>query len=246
MDKKMVPLVMILVLALMTLACGSSVNLPNSIKGNGNVEQESRDVGSFDKIDLRGLGQVYIELGEDEALEVSGEENLLRYIETYTEGDTLVIEIEDNRNLVPTEPLEFFITVVELEEMNVSGLGDIELPAIETTSFTIEISGAGNIDMDALDAKSLDVRLSGLGDLNIDGGEVNTVNVRISGSGNFDSRRVDCQEADINISGLGSATVTVSDYLDVSISGGGNVNYYGSPEVDSDISGLGKLDHVGD
>jgi len=246
MNKKLVLLVMIFALALTTLACGTSVNLPNSIKGHGNVEQETRDVGSFDKIELRGLGQVYVELGEDEALEVSGEENLLRYIETYTEGDTLVIENEDNRNLVPTEPLEFFITVVELEEVSVSGLGDVELPSIETTAFTLDISGAGNIDMDALNAKSLTVRLSGLGDLSIDGGEVDTLKVSISGSGNFNSRRMDSQEANVSIGGLGSATVSVSDYLDVSISGGGNVNYYGSPEVDSDISGLGKLDHMGD
>ena len=246
MYKRIVPIVMIVVLALVTLACGATVNLPDSIKGNGDIVQETREVGSFDTIELRGLGQIYVEFGDEEALEVSGEENLLRYIETYTEGGSLVIEIEDNRTLVPTEKLEYFITVVELKELDVSGLGDIELPSIETDSFRVEISGAGNIDVDALNADTLDVRLGGLGDLTVERGEVNQLKVDISGSGNFNSRRMDSQEAEINISGLGSATVSVSEYLDVNISGGGSVNYYGSPEVDTEISGLGRLDHKGD
>lgn len=239
--KKLFPLIVIVALALMTTAC-----IPNTVKGNGNVEQETRSIESFDYIELNGMGNVHVELGDEPALEVSAEENLLPYIKTYVRGDSLIIEIKDNVNIVPTEPLDFYITAVALTGIEVSGLADVELPAVETERFTIDVSGAGNINMDELVADSLDVKLSGLGSLDVDGGEVGSQVIDISGSGGYNARHLESQETEIVISGLGSATVSVSDYLRVNISGGGDVNYYGNPEVDSNISGLGDIDRLGD
>jgi hypothetical protein len=246
MNKKMIPIMMILVLALSTLACSVTFNLPDAIKGNGNVEQESREISGFEKIVLRGIGNVYVEFGEEEALEISAEENLLEHIETYTKGDVLIIEIERDKNIVPTEPIDYFITAVELNAVEVSGLADVQLPDIEANSFNVEISGSGDIDIESLNAERFEADLSGLGSLSVDGGQVISQSVEISGSGSYDSHRMDSEEAEIRISGLGSATLSVTDYLKVRISGGGDVNYYGNPEVDSDISGLGDLDHMGD
>lgn len=246
MKNKTILLTIMAILALTTLACGFTFNLPNTVEGNGNIEQESRSIESFDKIELNGIGNIYVEIGEEPTLEISAEENLLEYIETYNRGETLVIEIKDRANIMPTEPVDFYITATSLSSVDVSGLADVQLPAIEADRFSITISGAGDIDMDELVAESLNVELGGLGSFTINGGEVEQQDVVISGSGSFNSRRMDSQEADINISGLGSATVSVSDMLDVNISGGGSVNYYGSPEVKSNISGLGDLDKIGD
>lgn len=246
MSKKFIPLMIIAALAVAALACSVTFNLPNTVEGSGDVEQESRSIESFDKINLSGIGHVYVEMGEEASLEVSAEENLLEYIETYTRNNTLYIEIKEGINIIPTESIDFYITAVELTSVDVSGLADVELPAVEAESFTIDISGAGDIEMDEFVGKLLDVSLSGLGNFSINDGEVEQQNVSISGSGNYNSKNLNSQDAEIKISGLGSATVTVSEYLMVDISGGGDVNYYGSPEVDSDISGLGDLDHLGD
>lgn len=246
MKNKTILLSILTVLVITTLACSATINLPDSVKGSGTVEQESRSIESFDKIELNGIGNIHVVLGDAPALEISAEENLLDYIETYNRGKTLVIEIKNNVNIMPTESVDFYITAVSLNSVDISGLADVELPAIEADTFSITISGAGNIEMDELVAGSLKVDLSGIGSCNINGGEVEQQNVEISGSGNFNSHGMDSQEANIHISGLGSATVAVSDQLDVEISGSGNVKYYGSPEVHSEISGLGDLDQLGE
>jgi len=239
-------LIILIVMAMATMACQFNIRTPRSVTGNGNVSQEERSIESFDKIEINGLGEITVELGEEEALTVEAEDNLLPYLETYVRGTTLVIEIEDGRTIIPTEPVKFYLTVVSLDGVTVSGLGNIFLPKIDTDRFRIDISGAGNIDIDSVYADSFDATMSGLGDLTIGDGQVATQDVTISGSGKYSARTMESDEASITISGLGSATLRVSQYLKVTISGGGDVNYYGNPEVDSEISGIGGLDRLGD
>ena len=246
MKKQNVFILVILALVLTTLACSFTVNLPNAVKGNGDTKTEERTVESFDQIDLRGFGNVYVELGDKESLEITAEENLLPYIETYVQGSTLIIEMERGKNILPTESIDFYLTVVELEGIKLSGLADINLPDIESDSFTITISGSGDIDMKGLTADKLDVTLSGLGNLRIDEGRLQDEDILISGSGKFSAAHVEADRVSVQISGLGSATVWATETLDVTISGGGDVEYYGNPDVSQNISGLGDLDHLDD
>ncbi len=244
--KKLVLILVTAALMLSTMACGVNIELPRTVRGNGNVVEESRSIESFSRLDFQGIGNIYVSYGEKESLTIEAEENLIPYLETFTRGDTLVIKVESGRNINPTAPVDFYLTITSLESVEVSGLGNIELPEMEAERFSIEISGAGDIEIEAMVADSFEAQMSGLGNLEIDGGEVVSQDVRISGSGKYNARRMDSQDANIEISGLGSATVSVSEYLDVSISGAGDVEYYGDPEIDRSISGLGDLDRMGD
>lgn len=237
---------MVAVLALVTMACGFSISLPDTVEGNGNLIDETREIGRFDAIELNGLGEIIVELGEEESLRVEAEENLLPHLETYTSGSRLVIEVEEDINIQPTEPVRFYITAVSLEGVDVSGLGDVQLPEVEADRFAVSISGLGDIEFAGLNAEYFIVDLSGLGDLTIQDGEVFSQEIHISGGGSYTAGSVESSEVEVDVSGVGSATVRVSDTLKVSISGSGNVNYYGSPDVETDISGVGDLDRLGD
>ncbi|MBN2045518.1 MAG: DUF2807 domain-containing protein [Anaerolineales bacterium] len=246
MNKKLILILAAAALALSTMACGMNFYLPQTIRGNGSLVQQSRSIESFDQLDFRGIGNIYISYGEQRSLIIEAEENLLPYLETYTQGDTLVIEVEEGKNINPTAPVDFYLTVTNLERVDLSGLGNVYLPEVQADRFSIQISGAGDIEIDALVAQSLEAEMIGLGNLDIDGGQVVSQDIRISGSGKYSAPRLDSKEANIEISGLGSAAISVSDYLDVTISGAGDVEYYGSPEIDQSISGLGDLDKLGD
>jgi hypothetical protein len=246
MKKQTTLLLIVIALVLSSVACSTTSFSVRTIRGNGDVVEESRDVSSFDEIQLSGIGNLYIEYGDDESLVIEAEENLMRYIETDVTGRKLVIGFDDDNSYQPTEDIDFYLTVVELDGVAISGLGSVNLPEVDTDRFEIKISGAGDVSIDALYAERLEVELSGLGDVDIDGGEVNFQDVRISGSGSYSARRLESSEADVHVSGLGSATVTVEDYLDARISGAGDINYYGSPEIDVDISGLGSLHSMDD
>jgi len=237
----------ILVLALSTLACSVTVNggEVRRLEGSNVLVSEERQVSGFNRVDMAGIGFLVIEFGDSEALTIEAEDNLIDYIQTEVVGQELVIKFEEGRNYQPTETIRFYLTVVELDELVVSGLSEVELPEIEVTDFTIEISGGGEVDMDRLDAKLFEVNVKGLGSLTIDSGTVVRQEISISGGGRYSARRLESQDADVDISGLGAATVRVSDTLTVNISGGGNVEYYGDPTVDSNISGIGKVERIG-
>lgn len=238
--------ILLLVLTVAVSACSVNLTIPDTIRGNGVVVEETRPVGEFARLDVQGIGNVYVELGDAPSLTIEAEENLLPYIEVENRGDRLVISSERNKNLIPTESVNIYLTVTGLEGVIISGLGNVELPALEAARFTIDLNGAGDIEIESLTAESLRADLSGLGDLQIDAGEVVSQEISISGSGKYDGAGLASQTANIEISGLGSAVVRVSDKLDVSISGAGGVEYYGDPEIDRSISGLGNLEKIGD
>ena len=236
----------LVVLTLTTLACSLDLNSVKTVHGEGELVEESRQVEGFSKIEINGVGEIIVELGTEESLTVEAEENLVQYLETYVRGNTLVIEIEDRIRIVPTKSLTFYITVVSLDGLDISGAGNIQLPEIEADRFSIDLSGAGNIEFDSLNADTFDVSMSGVGNLSVFDGQVSSQKVVISGAGKYSARNLESDDAEITISGVGSATLRAENYLKVTISGGGDVSYYGNPDVDSEISGLGDLDRLGD
>jgi hypothetical protein len=218
----------------------------NAVRGSGNVVEEERSVSGTSGIHLAGLGTVTIELGDQEALRIEAEDNLLEYFETEVRGGTLWIEQQENKNLRPKEPVNFFVTAKTLDSLALSGSGEIIVPPVSAERFSLDLSGSGEIDINDLDADSLEVTISGSGDVNIAAGAVESQDVDISGSGEYDARDMESASADVRVSGSGKATVRASNHLQVDVSGSGDVRYAGNPTVDSDVSGSGDVERIGD
>jgi hypothetical protein len=245
-------LVVLAVLTLMasSLACSFCFSIPvpglQAVRGSGDVVEETRDVSGFTGVSLETIGDLYIEVGEQEGLLIEAEESLIPYIETEVQNDVLEIGTASGVNLRPSEPIRFYLTVEELDSIKLAGSGDIEAPDLEAGRFSVTISGSGEVDMGDLYADSLEIAISGSGDLEISGGEVEDQEISISGSGGYDARDMQSAEARLHISGSGSAVVWVSERLDASISGSGTVRYVGSPAVEVRASGSGSVEQIGE
>ena len=248
MKKQYLLIVVLLVMALSTLACGVTIDGVdlNSVRGSGTVVTEERQVSGFERVELSGIGALVIEVGSEETLVIEAEDNLLEYIETTVRGDTLEIGSRERTNLQPTEPISYYLTVKSLDSISVSGLGNVVGPGLEATRFSVDISGAGDVSLESLDAERLDISISGLGSLGIDAGQVSEQSIDLSGSGGYNGRNLESADAEIYVSGLGSASVWATENLFVNISGSGSVRYAGDPSVDMDISGLGSLKKIDD
>jgi hypothetical protein len=212
-----------------------------TVRGTGDMASEDREVGDFSAVDLAGIGTVAVEFGNKTALRIEAEENLLPYLESKVEGDTLTLGIREGVNVLPTQGIFYYLTVPDLEEITVSGLGNVDVPHLEGTTTAINVNGGGDINIEALQAKDLKVLISGLGDLTIDGGQVADQNITITGGGNYHARELASEVANISITGLGSAAVWARDALNASITGGGSVRYVGHPQVTQNITGLGEV-----
>ena len=241
---KKLPLIMIfLLMAFAFSACGFEVNI-DAEKGSGNVITETRDVSGFDRVVLSGIGDVQVEQGESESLEIEAEDNLMEYITTEVRDGVLYIGFE-RKAILPTENIRFNLTMIDVRGLETEGVSNIQADKINTDSLDVSIGGTGNINIDDLSTERLNVTISGAGNFNVEG-KAGRQSVKLSGAGNYDGERLESQEADVEINGLGKITVWVTEELDATISGAGNVDYYGNPEVRQQISGLGRLKHEGD
>jgi len=240
-------LVLLLALALMgsSMAC-SLLGGWRVVRGSGRVVEEEREVSGFTGVALNGVGHLTIERGDTERLRIEAEDNLLPYIETQISGGVLEIGQRTNVNLWPKRPINFYLTVVNLESVAVSGSGQVEAPVLEAERFSLAISGSGDAKMDGLDTQELTVQISGSGKVDIAGGKADKQDVSISGSGRYTARDLESMDAQVRISGSGSATIRVSDNLDVTVSGSGDVQYLGRPRIQQAVSGSGKVRSIGD
>jgi len=237
---------MITALVLGSLACTVTLNMPGftRVSGSGNIVMVERDVSDFTGVEFGGVGTLHIELADEEVLRIETDDNLTQYIVTEVRGDKLHIELRQNVNIDPSEPIQYYLKVKSLDYLSVSGLGSVNAPELSADRFTLNISGSGDMRLDGLQAGTLAVGISGLGSLSIAGGEVGSQSISISGSGGYQAEEMKSSQADLQISGLGSATVWAEERLDVSISGSGTVRYVGDPTIKYEISGLGKLERI--
>jgi Putative auto-transporter adhesin, head GIN domain len=245
-------IIFILLAAMLSISCGVTdlvqrVGGGNTITPSDVIITDQRTVSDFTAIDLRSFGKVNLTQGDSVSLTIKGSDNIVPLIHTTVSNGKLIIDMDNNVNVLHVsnkDILTFDITVKDLTDLTISGLGDVQMDTLSTTSFNVTMSGAGNLVLNHLTAESLQVNVSGLGGVEI-AGKVTTASFEIPGAGGVKAGDLECQTATVNISGLGGATVWVTGQLTGSISGAGDVSYYGNPQTNTTSSGLGSFKSLG-
>jgi hypothetical protein len=215
------------------------------VRGSGNVIQEKRDVGNFDKVATTSSGDVVITQTGEESLIVETDDNIMQYVETEVRGKTLYLGIKPGAaNPSPTR-LRFTVTADELAGLETSSSGDIDSGSIETDYLDVKVSSSGDISIDSLDAWALAVKISSSGSVEVSG-EVSEQDVTISSSGEYRAGDLRSETTEMTISSSGDATVWVTESLDVRLSSSGSVNYYGNPRTDVSATSSGKAKSMGE
>ena len=230
---------MIGMLAIFAASCTWTVGF---VRGSGDIKTEEREVSDFHKVHLSGVGNLIITQGEEESLIIEADDNIIPLIETDVSGERLTISFIRGYNFIPSANIKFYLTVIDLDEISLSGAGDIDCEDFRTESLEFEVSGAGDLNFD-VNAERIEVNSSGAADLTLSG-KAGSQDIEISGAGKYNGGELESRECEITVSGAGSATVNVSEKLDVEIDGVGNVYYIGDPQVTQDISGLGKIKSI--
>ncbi len=229
--------------ALLFGACNFNLNL-NIQSGSGNVIREDRLVSGFDKLSLSGIGDVTLTQGNEDALAIEAEDNVLSNIKTEVRDGTLFISYE-KKSVVPTKPIKFYLTMRNISELQTLGVSNIHSDSIQADRLNVGISGTGNVNINNLTANRAAINVSGAGNFKADG-QVNDIKVTLSGAGNYEGKDLRSMNADVTITGLGRVVVWATDNLDIIISGGGGVEYYGNPQVSKNITGIGTVSQKGD
>ena len=216
-------------ISLSLLACQLGGLIPDSaktVRGSGDVVEETRALRSVSGVNLATLGHLTIELGDTESLRIEGEDNLMEYIETEVRGGLLIIGTQEDIRLDPTRPVNYFLTVTDLDTILISSSGDIKMANLETDTLEVDINSSGSLD--------------------IAGGVVNSQDITISSSGSYTAQDLACNEAEVRINSSGSATIWVIDNLEVILNSSGDLRYRGNPTVNASTNSSGRVIQIGE
>jgi hypothetical protein len=267
---RILPVFAILATALSVMACEFSIQglggLSETVRGSGNLIEESRQVSGISGVEFAMPGNLTIEMGSTESLRIEAEDNLMAYIETDVRAGTLVIETTSGINLQSTRPMNFYLTLTGLDTLAISSSGSVEAPDmqaerfsirvsssgdlsmgdLECTSLQVDISSSGDVTMGTLSAERAEIRLSSSGNLEIADGAMQEQDITLSSSGAYQARDVQSVTAHVSLSSSGSATIRVRDSLSGRLSSSGSVYYIGSPQVNVSATSSGSAEQIGD
>jgi hypothetical protein len=254
-----------LVLATIVIsACSIGDN--KTVRGSGNVVEETREVSGLTGVNLATIGDLVIEVGDTESLRIEAEDNLMEYLETEVRGGKLKIKTQNRIRLEATKRVNYYLTVTDLDTIEISSVGDIEAPDLEADRFSINVASTGNLEMGDLEADKLTVKISSTGDvamgmlnadtlevdigstgnLDIGGGEVKSQDISIDSSGKYAAQDMASDEADVRLNSTGSATIWVRDQLKAILRRSGDLRYRGDPTVDATTNSTGEVIQIGE
>lgn len=230
--------------------------------------RETRNVGAFTKISFGFPGKLYLKQGSPQKIELEGDSDVLKEVETEVSGGRLRIGKEDkwfdwNSG---SDKITVYITVPEIEGISVSGSGDvIGQSKFRTDDLDLNVSGSGSLFIDVEARGDVDADVSGSGSVELKG-QFRGFESDVSGSGRVQlSARIE-NTADFGISGSGrimaagsadavrarisgSGKVLAADFetnrCDVRISGSGDVEINVKDELEANISGSGSVSYRG-
>ncbi|MCF7801779.1 MAG: DUF2807 domain-containing protein [Candidatus Marinimicrobia bacterium] len=214
--------------------------------GSGDAISEVRDLPEFSRISVAGSMNVYLSRGSDQLVKVEADDNILRYIRTEVDDQTLHIGTRPSFNIRPRSPINIYITLPQIAGISVSGSGDVASEdEFRTDKLDLRVSGSGHIAL-PVEAKQINSHLSGSGKI-ILRGNATELACNISGSGTLDARQLTARDVTSSVSGSGSSLVNADRFLHASVSGSGHVWYYGEPdELESNVSGSGSVKEKAD
>ncbi|TNE41824.1 MAG: DUF2807 domain-containing protein [Alphaproteobacteria bacterium] len=174
----------------------------------------------FTSVRLSGAFEAEITVGDSQSVEISGEGDLDKKVQTRVKGGELeIIQVGDSWR---EDAIEVTITVASLEEVIVDGAADLEIDGVSSESFELRLPGAADVEVS---------------------GTCGTFIVAIAGAASVDAEDLECDNVDISIAGTGEVIAYARQSAQARISGLGSIEIYGEPAtVERKIAGLGNIE----
>lgn len=225
------------VVAFLTILLSSCWFLGPSVKGNGNVTEETRQVDEFDEIKVSRGMNVYITQGSPAKVVVIADNNLHEVIETEVEGGVLKVYV--NENIRWAKEKKVMVTVEKLSGVEVtSGSNVWSQSQIMSEYLELKATSGANMKMD-VNAKRLKADCSSGANIHLSG-LAKEAELETSSGANLKAQELKANNCKMRASSGANVWATVVDRLEAKASSGGNVHYYGEPsstEIDASSGG---------
>jgi hypothetical protein len=199
-----------------------------SVKGDGNVKEETRVVGDFHGIRVTSGMTVHLVQGDEPGVKVIADKNLHKLIETRVEND--ILEIRALANIWKASEKKVIVTVSDLSEITGTAGSNIRSDnQLVTDHLEVRGSAGSNIRID-IEGEKMEVSASSGANIFLEG-LVREMNVKTSSGANVKAGDIHALRCDARASSGGNIWISVQNDLTADASSGGNIFYSGSPDT---------------
>ena len=121
-------------------------------------DRESREIGKFHSIVLNDIGRLVIQQGDDFALEVEADREMLENVQTEVKNGRLELGMsrswgERVANSFTLRHIAYYVTVKDLKMIELKGIANLELGEYSGKMLEISTRGHCSVKVDSLDVK---------------------------------------------------------------------------------------------
>lgn len=207
----------------------------------GKEMQKLVPLNFIDQIFFKVPGCIIISQGQKNEYRIQADKEALQEIKiTSTSGDLTFEPKGMQIGPKKIKPIKVYVTVKNLEEVNLFGESSCSLKGINVQKLMINLQGNSQVRGD-LTAEDLAVNAKGKAVMALKG-TVARQSLSFEGDSKVDFSGLLSNSIDLVAKGRGDFTLKASKNLSVVIEGDANVLYYGNPKkVEQNISGKGSL-----
>ncbi|MEO6169247.1 MAG: DUF2807 domain-containing protein [Chitinophagales bacterium] len=189
------------IFSLVFLACLLFISCKRTVQGSGEIITDDRITRNFEMVEMRGVAKIEITKSAEYKVTLQGHENIIHLIETNVKNGKLTISSGKDVNITNSE-ITIHISTPVLDEVILSGAGELVINGYHQSKMRIKLQGAGN------------VRFSN--------SECDTVYAALNGAGNMYVNAKSYLEANLN--GVGNIEYAGDPTVKSKVSGMGNVS----------------------
>ena len=214
----------------------------SSVKGEGPVQKETRQVTGFKGVELGASGDVFIKQAAEFKVVVETHKNIAEILETNVENGILKIYFKHGMGNVSYDKLNIYVEGPAFEKINLLGSGNIKTEnALTGSNLELDLTGSGNITVKDAAFNKIEADIAGSGNIELSG-TADSDDLSLSGSGNIEAKNLKAKTVKAHITGSGGIDCYAETDLDVSITGSGDVRYSGTPSVKTRVTGSGNVE----
>lgn len=196
------------------------------------AKAELRD---FDQLDLNGIFDVRVYRGDEFSVELKGPEREKDKYKIYKIGKTLVVDFEGrksfnwNSDKIKNDEVYISITMPEIEKVEASGVGSLQLNDFDEETLEIEIRGPIRAE-GRINARDLLVDLTGKASLELQG-RSGSMNATLEFASQLKAYNFEVENAIVEAKGASTAKVNVTRRLEMEEGIGSDIDFRGNPEI---------------
>lgn len=185
--------------------------------------EQTRDVPAFDSITSQGAFRVTVNVGQKQAVVISGSDAALAKIDAKVVDGVLILASNERKQSINNhdDDVRVSINVEQLKQFRLEGAGKTELNNLAGEEFRLNYQGVGLLKAN---------------------GKVQKLTIKAEGVGSINTRDLDAKHVDVSLEGVGSVKVRATESLRAKLEGIGSLTYYGNPRrISKSVDGIGSV-----